>query len=178
LQISNTFIQKNGFEGFSYADLARELGIRKASIHHHFPVKSDLGLAYCETKRQAFGVLETSILRLPNGSQQLQSYLDAFSECAQEGEMCGVYAMLSDSNLFPAELKKAVNELAAYELRILTNILQRGKDAGKLTFNTSAQEMAVIVCNALKGALLLNRIPPHDACENTIKALLQHLSSS
>lgn len=178
MQISNTFIQKNGFEGFSYADLARELGIRKASIHHYFPAKSDLGLAYCETKRQAFSLLETSILSLPSGPQQLQSYLDAFSDCAREGEMCGVYAMLSDSNLFPAELKKAINDLAAYELNILTYILQRGKDAEKLTFNISAQEMAVIVCNALKGSLLLNRIPPHDACENTIKALMIHLTSS
>lgn len=92
--------------------------------------------------------------------------------------MCGVYAMLSDSNLFPDELKKAVNELAAYELQIVTNILQRGKNSGKLSFNTSAQDMAVIVCNALKGSLLLNRIPPHDACENTIKSLMKHLSVS
>ncbi|WP_436718796.1 hypothetical protein [Escherichia coli] len=27
--------------GFSYADLEKEIGIRKASIHHHFPRKTD-----------------------------------------------------------------------------------------------------------------------------------------
>ncbi|HHL0037075.1 TPA: TetR/AcrR family transcriptional regulator [Enterobacter mori] len=178
LELANTLIQKNGFEGFSYADLARELGIRKASIHHHFPAKADLGLAYCETKRQAFSGLETQILTLPAGPAQLQAYLDAFSGCARDGEMCGVYAMLSDCNLFTPELKTAVSELAAYELHILAGILQRGRDAGSLTFSTSVQDMAVIVCNALKGALLLNRTPPHDTCEHTVQALLQHLSTS
>ncbi|TNV12480.1 TetR/AcrR family transcriptional regulator [Buttiauxella sp. B2] len=45
LERVDTFIQENGFEGFSYADLATGLGIRKASIYHHFPTKNDLGLA-------------------------------------------------------------------------------------------------------------------------------------
>ena len=178
LELANTLIQKNGFEGFSYADLARELGIRKASIHHHFPTKFCLSLAYCDYKREAFRVLEeTKILTVPAGPEQLQAYFDAFSGCTREGEMCGVYAMLSDSNLFTPELKIAVAELAAYELNILTGVLQRGKDSGTLTFNISAPDMAIIVCNSLKGALLLNRMSPHDACERTVQALIQHLST-
>jgi len=28
---------------FSYADLAKSVGVSKASIHHHFPAKEDLG---------------------------------------------------------------------------------------------------------------------------------------
>jgi len=36
---------KNGFNGFSYADIALALGIKKSSIHYHFPSKADLGLA-------------------------------------------------------------------------------------------------------------------------------------
>lgn len=176
LEIANTLIQKNGFEGFSYADLAREFGMRKASIHHHFPAKSDLGLAYCETKRQAFSGLEAQILTLPAGPVQLQAYLESFSSCARDGEMCGVYAMLSDSNLFTPELKAAVSELVAYELQILAGILQRGREAGALAFAPSPLDMAVIVCNALKGALLLNRMPPHDVWEHTVQALIQHLS--
>ncbi|MED7793188.1 TetR/AcrR family transcriptional regulator [Klebsiella aerogenes] len=178
LELANTLIQKNGFEGFSYADLAREMGIRKASIHHHFPAKADLGLAYCETKRDAFSALDAQIQALPPGPEQLRAYLEAFSGCAREGQMCGVYAMLSDSNLFPPELQTAVSDLAVHELRILAAILQRGREAGLLAFGTSADDMAVIVCNALKGALLLNRTPPHDACERTVQALMQLLSTS
>ena len=45
LRITDTLIQQRGFLGFSYADLEKEIGIRKASIHHHFPRKTDLGIA-------------------------------------------------------------------------------------------------------------------------------------
>ncbi|MDP2026901.1 TetR/AcrR family transcriptional regulator [Sulfuriferula sp.] len=38
-------VQRRGFNDFSYADIANEVGIRKASLHHHFPTKTDLGLA-------------------------------------------------------------------------------------------------------------------------------------
>lgn len=37
-----------GFDGFSYADLSDDVGIRKASIHHHFPTKAALSVALME----------------------------------------------------------------------------------------------------------------------------------
>ena len=44
----------HGYDGFSYADLAKDVGIRKASIHHHFPSKASLALALMERYRQDF----------------------------------------------------------------------------------------------------------------------------
>jgi AcrR family transcriptional regulator len=38
-------VQRRGYEGLRYADLSEELGIRRASIHHHFPRKRDLARA-------------------------------------------------------------------------------------------------------------------------------------
>jgi TetR/AcrR family transcriptional repressor of nem operon len=35
--------RKLGFNGFSFRDLADDVGIRSASVHHHFPTKADLG---------------------------------------------------------------------------------------------------------------------------------------
>ncbi|MFL6897289.1 TetR/AcrR family transcriptional regulator [Enterobacter roggenkampii] len=43
IELTDTLIQQNGYQGFSYADLADGLGIRKASIHYHFQTKTDLG---------------------------------------------------------------------------------------------------------------------------------------
>ncbi len=175
LEVADTLIQKNGFEGFSYADLAKELGIRKASIHHHFPSKNDLGIAYCEKKMAGFLQLETRLLTLPAGRPRLEAYLNAFSGCAGRGQMCGVYAMLSDSNLFMPELQEAINTLARAELRIVRDVLATGQQAGALQLHASPEDMAVIVCTTLKGALLLNRLPPHDAASHMMSALLEML---
>ncbi len=112
LRLTDTLIQQRGFLGFSYADLEKEIGIRKASIHHHFPGKTDLGLAYCEYKTGVFSQLDAALHDIPPGVQRLRAYLDAFAGCAEREEMCGVYAMLSDSHQFSSELQKAVSCLA------------------------------------------------------------------
>lgn len=46
--------RQHGFDGFSYADMAREVGIAKPSIHHHFPQKADLALALIERYHDEF----------------------------------------------------------------------------------------------------------------------------
>jgi len=45
LDLAETLIQTRGYSAFSYQDIADSLGIRKASIHYHFPSKTDLGIA-------------------------------------------------------------------------------------------------------------------------------------
>ena len=46
--------RQRGYDGFSFADLARDVGIRKASIHHHFPKKADLALKLIERYADTF----------------------------------------------------------------------------------------------------------------------------
>lgn len=175
IQLSNTLIQQRGFQGFSYADLETGIGIRKASIHHHFPTKTDLGIAYCNYKMADFKALETALQKLPAGVQRLQAYLDAFSDCAAQGQMCGVYAMLSDSHLFSPELQSAVYRLAQAEQQLLQDILVSGQRSAELHLAQPPAELAMMVSSALKGALLLNRIPPHDAYARAVKAILDWL---
>ena len=45
LDLAETLIQTRGYSAFSYQDIADALGIRKASIHYHFPSKTELGIA-------------------------------------------------------------------------------------------------------------------------------------
>lgn len=157
LRLTDTLIQQRGFLGFSYADLAKEIGIRKASIHHHFPGKTDLGLAYCEYKTGVFSQLDAALHDIPpgyNASGRISTRLPA----VQREEMCGVYAMLSDSHQFSSELQKAVSCLAQTEMLILKNVLASGQKSGELRSVVPPDELAIIVCSALKGALMLNRI--------------------
>ena len=45
LDRAEALIQTRGYSAFSYQDISDTLGIRKASIHYHFPSKTDLGVA-------------------------------------------------------------------------------------------------------------------------------------
>ncbi|MFK3663244.1 TetR/AcrR family transcriptional regulator [Scandinavium sp. NPDC088450] len=175
LDLADTLIQENGYQGFSYADLATALGIRKASIHYHFPSKTDLGIAYCARKETRLLKMEEKLLAVPAGKARLEAYMEAFAYCAQKGQMCGVHAMLSDSNVFEPALQDAVSKLAQTDLRIIADVLRTGRESGELTFSGEPADLAIIINCAVKGALMLNRVPPHDACERmkpTVKQML------
>lgn len=38
-------MRDGGFHGFSFRDIAADVGIKSASVHHHFPTKEDLAAA-------------------------------------------------------------------------------------------------------------------------------------
>ncbi len=39
LDVAEQLAQTRGYNGFSYADIAAQLGVTKASLHYHFPLK-------------------------------------------------------------------------------------------------------------------------------------------
>ena len=47
VRIATDYIQRNGVNAFSYADIARKMNIKKPSIHYYFPVKSGLRVKMC-----------------------------------------------------------------------------------------------------------------------------------
>ena len=57
LEAASDLLTTRSYSSFSYQDLSDRLGIRKASIHHHFPTKEALGVAltgrFLETYRSA-----------------------------------------------------------------------------------------------------------------------------
>lgn len=48
LDVSESLIRSVGFNGFSTRDVADAVGIKAASVHYHFPVKADIGVAVTE----------------------------------------------------------------------------------------------------------------------------------
>ena len=67
--------RRRGYDGFSYADLATDIGIRKASIHHHFPKKADLALELIDRYATRFaGQLSEIATAEPNAAAKLRAY--------------------------------------------------------------------------------------------------------
>src|SRR5215207_1636211 len=63
LDVAERLVQLRGFNGFSYADVAAELSITKASLHYHFAGKAELGEAiigrYAERFNRSLAEIET-----------------------------------------------------------------------------------------------------------------------
>src|SRR4029453_7843308 len=54
LDAAEKLVQVRGFNAFSYAAVSKAGGIQKASLHHHFATKTDLGVALVERYRRVF----------------------------------------------------------------------------------------------------------------------------
>ncbi|MDE5249046.1 TetR/AcrR family transcriptional regulator [Klebsiella pneumoniae] len=91
LRLTDTLIQQRGFLGFSYADLEKEIGIRKASIHHHFPGKTDLGLAYCEYKTGVFSQLDAALHDIPPGGYNASGRISTRLPAVQRERKCAAF---------------------------------------------------------------------------------------
>lgn len=75
-----------GYKNFSYADLAERVGIRKASIHHHFPGKEDLVKAVVQEYRaEAQAGMEAMDQQIKDPLVKVKAYADYWSACIKDG---------------------------------------------------------------------------------------------
>ncbi|MCP5910237.1 TetR/AcrR family transcriptional regulator, partial [Klebsiella pneumoniae] len=75
--MAQSLVVAGGYNGFSYADIAVSIGIRKASIHHHFPTKADLVASLIDRYiRQTEAGLKSLREHVQSPAGQLQAYLD------------------------------------------------------------------------------------------------------
>ena len=129
LDCAQSLILAGGYNGFSYADIAEVVGIRKASIHHHFPSKVDLVrmlvLRYREAARAGFVALEASSA---DPRAQLSSYVGYWEKCLLDGSapFCVCALLASELPVLPAEVAAEVR-LHFETLQVwLTSAFERG----------------------------------------------------
>jgi TetR/AcrR family transcriptional regulator, transcriptional repressor for nem operon len=92
-------VRTRGYSGFSYADLAKSIGISKASIHHHFPAKEDLGAALIGTYTERYDAALAAICEeSPSGIARIAAYARLYLEGLRhdQGCLCGVMACERD----------------------------------------------------------------------------------
>ncbi len=109
VQEGRRLIMTRGYNGFSYADIATRIGIRKASIHHHFAGKSELAKAVVDQSRALIHAQVEQLSQVePEARVQLQAYARYWERCiADDTAPFCVAAMLA------AELPSLPDDVAA-----------------------------------------------------------------
>lgn len=178
LASAQRLVQQRGFNGFSYADVAEEVGIRKASLHHHFPSKADLGKALLETYKAQ---LESELLRiagLPSkADKKLSAYAAIYRGTLDAGRMCLGGMLASDWLTLDASILPVLKRFFIYNTKWLTEILAEGKSQKQLIFRGSAEAQAFVILATLQGALLIARATGDEkGFDRTTSLLLAGLS--
>ncbi|AKG34786.1 TetR/AcrR family transcriptional regulator [Paenibacillus durus] len=154
-----TLVQERGYNGFSYADIAEAIGIRKASIHYHFPSKQALVQAVLIRYRREFMDKLQQIHEQPiSWRQKLQSFFGLYRETLEKNtKLCLCSMMAAELNSFPAEIRDELNNFFDANTTWIEYVLNQGKLEGELTFSNGALEQAKTLIAFVQGAQLMSR---------------------
>jgi TetR/AcrR family transcriptional regulator, transcriptional repressor for nem operon len=158
LDVAERLVQERGFNAFSYAHVAGEVGITTASLHYHFPGKAQLGEALIERYAQRFGeALEQLWNQEADAPQMLAGYADLYAQTLRDHRMCLCGMLAADYETLAPPVRRAVLSFFDDNERWLTRVLDQGRNEGALQFDGLASETARMLIGGLEGALLVAR---------------------
>jgi TetR/AcrR family transcriptional repressor of nem operon len=158
LDIAERLLQMRGFSNFSYADIAAELGVTKASLHYHYPGKAELGQAlitrYAERFTQALDDIDRD---RPSARAKLEAYADLYAGVLRNERMCMCGILAAEYQTLPASMQSEVIRFFDENQKWLANVLISGKADGTLTYSGPPEDVAQGILGALEGAMLVAR---------------------
>jgi TetR/AcrR family transcriptional repressor of nem operon len=158
LRSAERLVQSRGFNGFSYADVAAELGITKASLHYHFASKAELGQALVERYAARFATALAEI-EADGGDApaKLEAYARIYADVLRKKRMCLCGMLAADYDTLPGPMREAVIRFFDDNEAWLADVLEQGQADGSLCLGDSARETARALVGGLEGAMLVAR---------------------
>jgi len=170
LDTAERLVQVRGFNGFSYADIAAELRITKASLHYHFATKADLGEALINRySARFFAALAEVDADGAAAPAKLAAYAKLYVDVLSEQKMCLCGMLAAEYPTRPPPMQAAVVGFFDHNEGWLEAVLERGKDEGSLAFAGPARDTARMIVSGLEGAMLVTR-PYGDAARFQVAA--------
>ncbi len=171
LNCARSLIVAGGYNGFSYADIAQVVGIRKPSIHHHFPSKVDLVktlvIRYREAAEEGIANLERAI---PGPLDQLRAYIAYWKACIGDASapFCICALLANELPVLPEEIALEIRRYFRFLSGWLTSVLERGAALGVVTLAETPRVEAEAFMATVHGAMLSARAYGDTAIFGTI----------
>jgi TetR/AcrR family transcriptional repressor of nem operon len=149
-------VQTRGYNGLSFRELGKEVGIKSASIHYHFPTKGDLGSALAK-RYTADGLEYLSGLRANSDdlSAWMKGYTDIFRMAlVNDNRMCLCGIMAAEYDDLPPEVRVEVDAFTDLNVSWLSEVLSISRPE---LSDEERQRQALAIYAAVEGAQLVAR---------------------
>lgn len=175
---AETAARRRGIDGFSYADLSNDVGIRKASIHHHFPTKAALSVALME---RYYDDLQTACADIDatheTGGARLKALIDLYRLATDGGKsLCLCVSFTTSRESLPAEVVAQVSRFREMMIHWIETAFIAAKSDGSIKSVTDPTLEASATLPLLEGAQLAARAEENSALfDNATKILFRRL---
>jgi len=153
-------IMRRGYSGFSYADIAEAIDIKKASIHHHFPAKTDLVIAVLNEWRNAFDAdVASHEASGANAVAQLRAYIGHWERCIADdtAPFCVAGMLGAELPSLPEEVAQVVKTFFDNLTSWIEQVLESGVKSDLIKLDSSVRTEAATLVSLVYGAMLAAR---------------------
>ena len=155
LAAATRIAQAHGYGGLNIRNLAADVGIKAASIYHHFPSKADLAAAVAKRYWQdSAAVLEGLWTESSDPLHCLRQYPNTFRKSLEnDNRMCLCSFMAAEFDDLPEAVKKEVQTFADVNVAWLSRVLS----AASVVSSEDSEARARAIFAAVAGAQLMAR---------------------
>ena len=161
LDSAERMVRQGGYNGFSYRDVAADVGIKSSSVHYHFPTKE----ALCETLARRYTQRFIEALGQPSEQSSARSGIEKYislyhSALVDDGLMCLCGVMGAEYHALPELVRNQAKSFFEENITWLEQVL---KLKGGLPEPELRHTYALRIIATLEGAMILSQTLENDA---------------
>lgn len=179
LNLAIELIQERGGLGWSYEDISSEVGIRKASIHYHFPKKEDLIIESTRTYIvRSIDHIERTLKHANHLKEKIASIANCYRQVfCQKDKLCLCLALSQHCSNQDVNLIELIKGFFQTMHQMLHDILKEGKEIGEVKTEIDPESMATTILALLQGLLLLGEYGwTEENFDSSLKQIIDLLS--
>jgi len=157
IELADNLIRQNGYNAFSFHEISNKVGIKTASIHYHFPTKSDLGVAVIDQHIENLtGLIENFGSKSP--TEKLNRFFSIYSNIKKESKVCLVGSLATDFNTLDDKVQEKLKSFSKLMLNWVSGFLEEGRNKNLFVFDEEPRNKALMIISNMLAIVQLTRL--------------------
>ena len=158
LDVAEELVQQVGPNAMSYQQISDAVGVRKASIHHHFPKKENLVEALLTRCHVTYGDRYKAIVDgTGTAPDKLRKLADVFAEGLRKKQLCLVGTISADLHTLQQSSRRVLEITIQETVNIFVAVFKQGLQEDSLSVTERTEETAYAFFSFLLGAQISAR---------------------
>ncbi len=159
LEVAKDLIHRVGLNAMSYQHISDAVGIRKASVHHHFAKKDNLVEELLKQCQVSYGDNYQQIVEGAGPAPtKLRQLAGVFEEGLQKEQLCLVGAISTDLNTLQDGSSRILKDTIQHTVDIFVVTFRQGLEESSLSFAGTPEETAYAYFSFLVGVQIAARV--------------------
>ena len=179
LDAAEHYTQTRGFNGFSYKDLQRDVGVKTSSIHYYFPTKQDLAIQMMDRYLERFtATLDQMDIEFNDGYSKLESLAEKYTDIIKNGKFCMCGMLSSEIMALPAEANSKLCTFFDLNTSWIAQAIKDGQLDGTVNKELNPEKAAPHFLATLEGGMLIARAHCNpNYYESILEEAMAHLTA-